>query len=141
MGMSRARAIEVMVGRHREALARSANFRCACCEGIYPSTEASHVAAYVPHSKVMEQIVPGVNMATYVMCKECARLPEETAFLKVERFLVNSGLLRNDLKPLDAKGGHSPGHQKPHKHSPDCKHNHPFGDGRTDNDSTMLRNG
>jgi hypothetical protein len=122
MSMTRKRAIEAMVGKHREALARSQNFRCACCEGIYPSKEASHVAAYDPQNKVMGRLVPVTNIATYVVCQECARLPEATVFMRVEKFLVKSGLLRTDLKPLDAPGGHSPGHQKQHKHGPNCSH-------------------
>lgn len=121
MGMTRDQAIEAMIGRHREALAQAQNFRCACCELIYERRFASHVAAYYPHNEMMERLVPGENMATYVICQECARMPEETVFMKVERFLVKSGLLRKDLKRLDEKGGHSPGHQ-PHKHGPNCSH-------------------
>lgn len=123
MGMTKERAIEAMVGRHREALAQSKNFRCACCDLIYERKFASHVAAYRPQNEMMERLVPGENIATYVICQECARMPEEQVFMKVEQFLVKSGLLRPDLKRLDEKGGHSPGHQK-HKHGPNCSHGH-----------------
>lgn len=113
--MSRARAIEVMIGRHREALAQSKVFRCACCESVLDSKEASHVAAYAPEDPIMKKVVPTENIATYVVCKECARMPEETVRVQVEQYLVKSGILRKDLKPLDAPGGHSPEHQKNNK--------------------------
>lgn len=122
MGMTRAQAVAGMIKRHREVLDRATNFRCCCCEGIYERKDASHVAAYSPQNEMMEKIVPGYNIATYVVCQECARLPEKVMFMKVEQYLIkNGGLLRTDLKPLDAPGGHSPGHQ-PHKHGPDCSH-------------------
>lgn len=120
MAVTRERAIKQMVGLHQAALDKSTNFRCACCEGIYPRQEASHVAAYYPQNEVMERLVPGENMATYVVCRECARMPEATVLMKVEKYLVNNGLLRKDLKRLDEKGGHSPGHQ--HVHGPNCSH-------------------
>jgi len=112
MGMTRSKAVEVMIGRHREALAQAKLFRCACCEQVLSVKEASHVDAYVAHDPVMKQAVPKENIATYVICQECARMPEATVRLKVERYLVANGLLQKDLKPLDAPGGHSPGHQK-----------------------------
>lgn len=116
MTMTRARAIEVMIGRHREALARSEVFRCACCESVLKKEEASHVQAYEPVDPVMKQVVPVENIATYVVCKECARMPEETVRVQVEQYLVKNGLLSKDLKPLTQKGGHSPEHQRKHKH-------------------------
>ena len=79
MSMTRKQAIEAMVGRHREALAQSKNFRCCCCDGIYPSSEASHVAAYEASNSVMQRLVPGENIATYVVCKECADACAKTA--------------------------------------------------------------
>lgn len=125
MGMTRQQAIEGMIKRHQEVLARASKFRCCCCEGIYDRKDASHVAAYSPQNQMMEKIVPGYNIATYVICQECARMPEKTMFMKVEQYLIkNGGILRTDLKPLDSPGGHSPGHQE-HKHSPDCSHNKP----------------
>jgi hypothetical protein len=120
MGMTRKQAIGAMVGRHRAALEKSQNFRCCCCDGIFPSGEASHVAAYAPQNELMKQLVPGENIATYVVCKECARMPERTMLMKVEQYLIKNGLFRKDLKPLDAPGGHSPGHQ--HRHGPNCSH-------------------
>lgn len=121
MGMTREQAIKGMVKRHQEVLARATQFRCSCCEGIYESKQASHVAAYRPSNVMMEKIIPGYNIATYVVCQECARMPEKTMLLKVEQFLLKNGILRTDLKPLDSPGGHSPGHQ-PHKHGPNCSH-------------------
>ena len=115
MGMTRDQAMKAMVAKHKEALARSKSFRCCCCDLIFPREMASHVDAYVPRDPMMKKLVEGTlgNLATYVVCQECARLPEETMMLKVEKNLVANGLLRKDLKPLDAPGGHSPGHQKP----------------------------
>lgn len=113
MGMTRNRALEAMVGKHREALSMSKNFKCACCVIILGSSEASHVGTYTPTNPVMQKLIPGENMATYVVCKDCARMPEEFMLLKVEQYLISEGqIMRKDLKPLDAKGGHSPGHQK-----------------------------
>jgi len=113
MGMTRNRALEAMVGKHREALGMSKNFKCACCVMILGRSEASHVGAYVPTNPVMKKLIPGENLATYVVCLECARLPEEIMLIKVEQYLITEGqIMRKDLKPLDAKGGHSPGHQK-----------------------------
>lgn len=115
MGTTRARAIEVMIGRHREALARSEVFRCASCERILKRDEASHVQAYEPVDPVMKKVVPVENIATYVVCKECARMPEEMVRIQAEQYLVKNGLLSKDLKPLTQKGGHSPEHQRAHK--------------------------
>lgn len=70
----------------------------------------------------MQRLVPGENIATYVVCKECARMPEKTMLLKVEQSLVKNGLLRTDLKRLSDPGGHSPGHQPKHRHGPNCNH-------------------
>lgn len=122
MAVSRSQAVRALVSRHKEALAQSTNFRCACCEGIFPKKEASHVGSYTPRNSIMQRLVPGYNVATYVVCQVCARLPENEMLTKVERYLIREGgLLRPDLKPMDAPGGHSPGHQ-PHKHGPNCSH-------------------
>lgn len=125
MGMTRDRALEVLVGKHREALSMAKNFRCACCVNILGKSEASHVGAYVSTNPVMKRLIPGQNLATYVVCLECARLPEEMMLVKVEQYLIGEGqIMRKDLKPLDAKGGHSPGHQ--HQHRTKKKNNQIF---------------
>ena len=124
MAVTRAQAIHVLVSRHKEALAQAQKFRCACCEGIFDRKEASHVDSYTPQNVIMQRLIPGYNIATYVVCQVCARLPEKEMLMKVERYLIREGgILRPDLKPMDAPGGHSPGHQ-PHKHGPNCSHKH-----------------
>ena len=129
--MSHKQALEVIVGKHREALARSKHFKCNSCMRIMPSTEASHVEGYEPRTEVMKKLVPEENLASYVICKECARLPEETVFLQVEQNLVQAGLLHKNLKPLDAPGGHSPEHQKLHRRKQQGNgHGHSHGPGR-----------
>ncbi len=111
MGMTRSRAVEALVGKHKEAFAQCKVFRCACCQLIFPREQMSHIDAYVSRDPVMKTVVPKENIATYVVCQECARLPEKVMLMKVEQFLVSEGLLRKDMKPLDAPGGHAPGHQ------------------------------
>lgn len=122
MGMTRDQAIQGLIKRHQVTLSMASKFRCSCCEGIYDRKDASHVGAYRTTNSMMEKIVPGYNIATYVVCQECARLPEKTMLLKIEQFLVKNGLLRTDLKPLDSPGGHSPGHNQKHQHGPNCSH-------------------
>lgn len=116
MGMTRKQAQEIMVERLRQGIERAGNFTCTCCQLPLMATEFSHVAIYEPKSDVMKRLVRADTLATYLVCKECARLPEEAAFLKAEQYLVKRGLLRQDLKPLDVPGGQS------HRHGPNCSH-------------------
>jgi hypothetical protein len=127
MGMTWEQSVKAIAAKLKEsyAIAKSSDkgrFECCCCMQFLSMKMFSHVDGYIPRDPTMRKILEGKGtIASYVVCLECARLPEELMMLKVEKTLVSKGLLRDDLKPLDAPGGHSPGHQK-HKHGPDCRH-------------------
>jgi hypothetical protein len=106
MALSREYSVKAMLDRHRTALAMAKEFICACCEGRFPTKRAAYVAAYEPRNEIMEQNVPKENIATYVVCEECSRLPEAQTHMRVEKYLVRQGLFKSDHKPLDEKGAH-----------------------------------
>jgi hypothetical protein len=91
-----------------ETLQRSNGFKCACCETIYGKPEeAAYVTAYKPRTTMMKERVPEQNAAAYVVCIECARLPEKTVFIRAEQYLIQHGaLLQTGHKPIDKPGRH-----------------------------------
>ncbi len=109
-------------GRLFEALQLTAKgdgkSQCSCCTVLkqalrIPNDEKTwnfaYVEHYFPRSEVMKQLVPKETVAAYIVCVECAEtLPEAMLFDKVERLLIDRGLLNTDHKPLNEPGRHSP---------------------------------
>ncbi len=55
----------------------------------------------------MKKAVPAQNAAAFVICVECARLPEEQVLVRAEQYLVQHGaLLQTGHKPIDQPGQH-----------------------------------
>lgn len=107
------------VVRLKEVLDKASIFRCIACDGVKPRNEASYVEAYQRRDPIMKDLVPKQNVASYVVCKDCARLPEEPLLFKIEQKLVDQGLLKSGLAPIDLPKGHSPGHRKGDRSLPD----------------------
>lgn len=95
-----------------ETLQRSTSFKCACCRTIMAVKHAAYVAGYRPRDSMMKKALPLETGAAYVVCEECARLPEKEAFLRCQEYLVENGLLQKGHKPLDEPGRHSPKKKK-----------------------------
>jgi hypothetical protein len=95
-----------------ETLGRSTSFKCCCCRTIMAVKHAAYVAGYKARDQVMKKAVPLETGAAYVVCEECARLPEREVFLRCQEYLVENGLLQKNHKPLDVPGRHSPGKRK-----------------------------
>lgn len=100
-------------GRLFETLQMTVNMKgkaqCCCCTEIQWAKEMAYVAHYVPYEEVMKQIVPEETLAAYVVCSKCAEtIPEKILLQKVERVLIDRGLLQTGHKPLNEPGRHSP---------------------------------
>lgn len=93
-----------------ETLLISQGFKCSCCKTIFDAVKmAAYVAEYKPRDPIMKERVPAQNSAAYVVCVECARLPEKTVFLKVQEYLIeHGGILQTGHKPIDEPGRHRP---------------------------------
>lgn len=96
-----------------ETLQRSAVFKCCCCRTVMDRKLAAYVAGYKPRDAMMRKLVPLETGAAYVVCEECARLPERQVFERCQEYLVENGLLKKNHKPLDGPGSHSPRRRKP----------------------------
>ncbi len=92
-----------------ETLMISGGFKCACCETIFDTPKmAAYVSEYKARDPIMKKAVPKQNSAAYVICVECARLPEKHVFLKAQEYCVRNGLLQTGHKPIDQSGRHTP---------------------------------
>ena len=91
--------------------ASGGNFPCAGCRTAFIKAPkmAEYIAAYKPRTEMMRRLVPPENRAAYIICVECARLPEPEVFIKAERYLVDpeKGNLLVKAKPADAPGRHT----------------------------------
>lgn len=87
----------------------SGGFKCACCETIYDTREmGAYLTEYKARDPIMKKAVPKQNSAAYIICVECARLPEKHVFLKAQEHCVKNGLLQTGHKPIDQSGRHTP---------------------------------
>jgi hypothetical protein len=89
-----------------EMLGLSKGFKCSACNVIYDDVKmAAYVEGYKPRDPLMRKAVPLENVGAYVICEECARLPEQEVFQRAQQTLVRNGLLQVGHKPLDIKQG------------------------------------
>jgi len=89
-----------------EMLGAAKGFKCSCCDVIYDNVkQAAYVEGYRPSDPIMKKSVPLENVGAYVVCQECARMPERTVFLKCQQTLIKNGILQAGHKPLDMKQG------------------------------------
>ncbi len=97
-----------------ETLQIGQGFKCCCCLVIFDTPKmAAYVEAYKPRDPIMKKAMPPQNAGAYVVCVECAELPEDAVFKKAQEYVVANGILQTTgLKPLDKPGRHTPKRRK-----------------------------
>ncbi len=86
------------------------NFTCSVCTSAFLKAPkmAAYCRAWAPRTAMMKKLVPSDNMAAYIVCVDCAELPESKIFDKAESYLTDKekGDLLTPAKPIDDPGPH-----------------------------------
>lgn len=80
-----------LLDKHREMLKTATKFKCNACGQIGDSPKAQGPFPWRPSNKITKRLAGG-RAATYVMCEECANLPDEVTRPKIEAELAQRGL-------------------------------------------------
>jgi hypothetical protein len=80
-----------MLDKHRDLLKTATKFKCNACGQIGDSPKAQGPFLWQPASKMTKRLAAG-RPATYVLCEECANLPDEVTRPKIEAEFAKLGL-------------------------------------------------
>ncbi len=90
--------------------ASGGNFTCIVCTTAFLKAPkmAAYRKAWAPRTEMMKKWVPSENLAGYIVCVDCAELPEAEIFKKAEFHLTDKekGDLFTPAKPIDDPGPH-----------------------------------
>jgi hypothetical protein len=80
-----------MIDALKQRLESSLMFQCAACN-IAKGKESAHgVLLWRPKNRMLSRMVEN-RVGTYVICSECAKLPDKETFPRIEATLAKQGL-------------------------------------------------
>jgi hypothetical protein len=80
-----------LLDKHKELLKNAEKFKCNSCAVVYDQKDAHGPFLWKPASKMTQRLANG-RAATFVLCPECSRLPDEETRPKIEAGLAKYGL-------------------------------------------------
>lgn len=82
---------KLLLAKHRELLGRAEKFTCNACGLIYEIRTIQGPFLWKPNSGMTKKLAQG-RVGTFVLCEDCARLPEKETRQKIEAGLAKNGL-------------------------------------------------